>query len=167
MLEALALALPEAPGLRLLVVGRGTRARQVLEEPVARLGLEAAVVPAGYRRSDYRDTIALFDALVFIVPGSDGSCRAVLETMAMEVPTIASRRGVLPETVASGQTGLICDETRESLAAAFSDLWREPARWQARGKAARNRILEHHTVALQAERLERFYRSRLETRDPG
>ena len=149
VLEGLALALREAPGLRLLVVGRGTRAR------------------AGYRRDDYRDTLSLFDALVFLVPGSDGSCRAVLETMAMEIPTIASRRGVLSEIVASGQTGLLCEETPESLAAAFSDLWREPARWQARGKAARKRILDDYTVALQAERLERHYRHCIEARDPG
>jgi glycosyltransferase involved in cell wall biosynthesis len=158
VLAGLALALREAPGLRLLVIGRGTRARQVLEEPVRRLGLGASVVRAGYRRDDYRDTIALLDALVFIVPGSDGSCRAVLETMAMEIPTIASRRGVLAETVGSGETGVVCDETPEALAAAFADLWRDPTRWQARGKAARKRILANHTVELQAERLERHYR---------
>ncbi len=167
ILQALALARKQAPGLRLLVVGRGTRAREVLDAPIARLGLEPAVVRAGYRRDDYLDTLALMDALVFLVPGSDGSCRAVLETMSMEIPTIASRRGVLPETVASGETGVLCDETPESLAVAYDDLWREPARWQARGKAARRRILEHHTIALQAERLERFYRSLLEGRDRG
>jgi len=166
VLEALALARREAPGLRLLVVGRGTRARQVLDEPVARLGLGDAVARAGYRRDDYRDTLSLCDALVFVVPGSDGSCRAVLEAMAMEIPTIASRRGVLSEIVVSGQTGLVCEETPDSLAAAFQDLWREPARWQARGKSARKRILENYTVALQAERLERLYRRCIEAREP-
>ncbi len=165
ILAGLALALREAPGLRLLVVGRGTRACEVLDEPVARLGLGAAVVRAGYRRGDYRDTIALMDALVFIVPGSDGSCRAVLETMAMEIPTIASRRGVLAETVESGETGLVCDERPEALAEAFVDLWRDPIRWRARGKAARKRILGNHTVALQAERLERHYRFVTTARD--
>jgi len=157
ILEAFVRALRDAPGLRLLVVGRGTRARQVLEEPVARLGLGSAVIRAGYRRGDYQDVLALLDALVFVVPGSDGSCRAVLETMAMEIPTIASRRGVLPETVADGETGVLCAETPESLAAAFTDLWRDPARWQARGKAARRRIVEGHGVELQAERLEWHY----------
>jgi glycosyltransferase involved in cell wall biosynthesis len=157
ILEALALARRAAPGLRLLVVGRGTRARQVLDEPVARLGLGAAVVRAGYRRDDYPSVLALFDALVFLVPGSDGSCRAVLETMSMEIPTIASRRGALPETVADGETGMLCDEDPEALAAAFTALWRDPARWQARGKAARKKILELHGVGLQAERLECHY----------
>ncbi len=164
VLEALARARREAPGLRLLVIGRGTRARQVLEEPAASLGLGDVVVRAGYRRADYRDTLALMDALVFVVPGSDGSCRAVLETMAMEIPTIASRRGILPETVGDGETGALCDETPEALAAAFTELWRDPARWQARGKAARERILDRHTLALQAERLEELYARVVRTR---
>lgn len=157
LLEGFRRALDRAPSLRLLVVGRGTRARQVLEQPAERLGLKGAVVPAGYRRGDFRDVLALLDALVFLVPGSDGSCRAVLEAMAMEVPTVASRRGILPETVADGETGRLVDERPDALADAFVDLWRHPAEWQARGKRARDRVLERHTVELQAERLERFY----------
>jgi glycosyltransferase involved in cell wall biosynthesis len=165
ILQALVLARREAPGLRLLVIGRGTRAQQVLDEPRALLGLGDAVVRAGYRRDDYRDTLALMDALVFVVPGSDGSCRAVLETMAMEIPTLASRRGNLPETVVDGETGLLSDETPEALAAGFADLWRDPARWQARGKAARKRILERHTVAHQALRLEQLFERLIQARE--
>ena len=157
LLEALVCARREAPGLRLLVVGRGTRALEVLDAPVRQLGLGDAVIRAGYRRDDFRDVLALLDALVFLVPGSDGSCRAVLEAMAMEVPTIASRRGVLPETVVAGRTGELVDERVEALAAALGDVWRNPADWAARGKAARERVLAHFTVAHQAERLEAFY----------
>ena len=109
---------------------------------------------------------ALMDALVFVVPGSHGSCRAVLETMAMEIPTIASRRGVLPETVGDAETGALCDETPQAMAAAFTELWREPARWRARGKSARERILAHHTLERQAERLEDLYARVLTARRP-
>lgn len=157
LLDAFERALTEAPGLRLVVVGRGTRAKQVLEDPVRERGLERAVLRAGYRREDYRDVLALFDALVFLVPGSDGSCRAVLESMSMEVPTIASRRGILPETVQDGETGRLVDEDPDALAAALLDLWRDPSGWRTRGKAARRRILARHTTALLAERLECFY----------
>jgi glycosyltransferase involved in cell wall biosynthesis len=157
LLDAFERALAEAPELRLVVVGRGTRAKQVLEDPVRARGLERAVLRAGYRREDYLDVLALFDALVFLVPGSDGSCRAVLESMAMEIPTIASRRGILPETVQDGETGRLVDEDPDALAAAFLDLWRDPAGWRTRGKAARRRILSVHTTALLAERLEAFY----------
>ena len=75
----------------------------------------------------------------------------------MEVPTIASRRGVLPDTVVAGRTGELVDERVEALAAALVDVWRNPADWAARGKAARERVLAHFTVAHQAERLDRFY----------
>ena len=110
LLEAFARARLLAPGLRLLVVGRGTRAAQVLDEPVRRLGLGEAVIRAGYRGEDYRDVLSLLHALVFLVPGSDGSCRAVLEAMSMQIPVISSRRGILPETVRDGCTGLLIDE---------------------------------------------------------
>ena len=158
LLEAFALAHRAAPDLRLLVVGRGTRARKVLEEPVHALGLEEAVVRAGYRRDDYREVLALVDALVFLVPGSDGSCRAVLETMSMEIPTIASRRGILPDTVDDGETGCLVDESAEALAEALLGVGQNPEAWVVRGKAARRRVLVRHTTGAQADRLERFYR---------
>jgi glycosyltransferase involved in cell wall biosynthesis len=157
LLEAFARARREAPGLRLVVVGRGTRAGSVLEAPVARLGLAEAVVRAGYRRQDYLDVLRLLDALVFLVPGSDGSCRAVLEAMAAGVPTLASRRGVLPEIVLDGETGRVVDEEPAALAHALLEVWREPSAWRTRGKAARERVLARYTVARHAERLERFY----------
>jgi glycosyltransferase involved in cell wall biosynthesis len=146
-----------APGLRLLVVGRGTRARPVLEEPVRSRGLERQVLRAGYRREDYRDVLSLMDALLFLVPGSDGSCRAVLEAMAMGVPTIATRRGILPEIVVDGETGRLVDEDPDALAAAMLDVWRDPEAWALRGKAARARAAASYTLETQAERLERFY----------
>jgi glycosyltransferase involved in cell wall biosynthesis len=157
LLEAFERARRSAPALRLLVVGRGTRAREVLEEPVAQRGLSHVVLRAGYRGEDYREVLALFDALAFVVPGSDGSCRAVLEAMAQEIPVIASQRGILPETVVDGESGRVIPEDPDLWADAFVELWREPERWRARGKAARRRVLEHHTPALAAERLEQFY----------
>jgi glycosyltransferase involved in cell wall biosynthesis len=157
LLEAFERARRAAPALRLVVVGRGTHAREVLDEPVAARGLGSAVIRAGYRGADYRDVLSLFDALVFLVPGSDGSCRAVLEAMALEIPVIAAARGVLPDTVADGETGRIVAEDPDALAEVLVDLWRDPGRWRALGKAGRRRVLERHTPELAAERLEAFY----------
>ncbi len=157
LLDAFALALRRAPGLRLVVVGRGTRARQVLHKPLARLGLEKAVVAAGYRAHDYLDVLSLFDALAFLVPGSDGSCRALLEAMAMGIPAITSLRGILPETVRDRETGRVLPEDPNALAGAFEELWCEPVRWHSYGKAARAYIVGHHTIAHAAGRLEAFY----------
>jgi glycosyltransferase involved in cell wall biosynthesis len=143
--------------LRLVVVGRGTRAAQVVDEPVRELGLEDAVIRAGYRRDDYLDVLSVLDAIVFLVPGSDGSCRAVLEAMAMGIPAIASRRGVLPEIVADGSTGTLVDETEESLAAALIDVDRNPPVWRARGEAARTRALEQFPLDRLATELDVLY----------
>jgi glycosyltransferase involved in cell wall biosynthesis len=157
LLEAFARALRRAPELRLVVLGRGTRALEVLHEPVAELGLEHAVVRAGYRRDDYLEMLSLFAALAFLVPGSDGSCRAVLEAMSMGIPAVVSRRGILPKIVKDRETGRVVAEDPEELANVFHELWCEPARWQSFGKAAREYVLGHHTIPQAAERLEGLY----------
>ncbi len=157
LLDAVERARVQAPGLRVLVVGRGTRARSVLEEPVRRRGLGREILSVGYRRDDYRDVLGLMDAQLLLVPGSDGSCRAVLEAMAMGVPAVVSRRGVLPETVADGVSGCVVDEGAAALASALLDVWSRPARWQTLGKAARERAVARHSIARMGERLESFY----------
>lgn len=155
ILEALKLALEKAPNLKLLVVGRGTKAKEVLEDPVKQLGLEHAVIRAGYRRDDYRDVLALMHALVFLVPGSDGSCRAVLEAMAMEIPIIASGRGILPDLVRDAGTGLVCGENAVALSAAFRTVIADPGSWQMRGKAGRAAVVASHSLLVHATRLAR------------
>jgi glycosyltransferase involved in cell wall biosynthesis len=156
VLEALARARAEAPDLRLLVIGRGTRAREVLEVPAQRLGLEAAVVRAGYLRGDeYLDALAQMDALVYLVPGSDGSCRAALEALSLGIPAIASRRGALPDLL--GDTALYCAERADELAAAFTSVARDPAAWRSRGEAARRRALAEYAIDRYAARCESFY----------
>lgn len=159
ILEALKLALEKAPNLKLLVVGRGTKAKEVLEDPVEKLGLGHAVIRAGYRRDDYRDVLALMDALVFLVPGSDGSCRAVLETMAMGIPTIASRRGILPELIRHNETGLCSDETCDALAEHFQGVasWTEASDSCRR---ARSTALEFHALRVHSGRLQDVYARR-------
>ena len=158
ILEALRRALAEAPSLRLLVIGRGTRAAHVLDAPARALGLEPALVRAGYLRGEaYLDTLALMDALVYLVPGSDGSCRAALEAMAMGTPVIASRRGALPELV--GDAGFVCDEEAGALAAAFIRLASDGAAWRRRGELARARARAEFSLGRCAEASERLYRA--------
>src|SRR5262249_38195938 len=136
--------------------GRGTRAREVLELPVQRLGLDAAVIRAGYLRGDeYLDVLAQMDALVYLVPGSDGSCRAALEAMSLGIPAIASRRGALPALL--GDSALYCAERADELAAAFTSVARDPAVWRARGETARRRSVDQFAIERYAARCESFY----------
>jgi glycosyltransferase involved in cell wall biosynthesis len=81
--------------------------------------LDKHVIFTGYRKEDYRDVLNLFDYKVFLVPGSDGSCRAVREALACAKPVIAARRGILPELIRDGETGILIEENPVDLARAM------------------------------------------------
>jgi glycosyltransferase involved in cell wall biosynthesis len=156
-LEAIALALKELPGLKVLIVGRGTYAYEV-KDKAQTLGLMNNVIFTGYRDHDYQDVVACMDAKVYLVPGSDGSCRAVMEAMAMAKPIVAACRGVLPELVEDGVTGyLVREDTPENLAHAIVKLLANKDRCHEMGRAARKRILEYFSLDHQADRILEIY----------
>jgi glycosyltransferase involved in cell wall biosynthesis len=139
LLAAAARLFARVPDARLLVVGRGTRRAELAEAPARALGIADRVLFAGYRRDDYADVLRALDVLAFLVPGSDGTCRAVLEAAACGIPCVASRRGALSEIVVDGTTGLLADEEAEALARAFEALLADAPRRRAMGEAARRR----------------------------
>jgi glycosyltransferase involved in cell wall biosynthesis len=141
----------EGVPFRLAVVGRGTRFEEVARGPVAAAGLSSHVEAAGYLRGDaYVGALAALDAQVFLVPGSDPTCRALREGMAMGVPSVATRRGLLPEIVEDGVTGLLVEETPEALAAAMAALARDADRRRAMGRAAAARARRYAPDAVAA-----------------
>jgi glycosyltransferase involved in cell wall biosynthesis len=159
LFEAIARARSMCPGLRFVVIGRGTHAEAVAQEPVRRLGLEGTVHLAGYLSGDqYVGALKALDAAVFLVPGSDGTCRAVREELAMGLPVIAARRGMLPELVRHGQTGLVVEDTPEGLAAALAELARDPLRRAAMSQAAREDARARFSLKGHAQALARIYR---------
>lgn len=145
----------EGPKFELFAIGRGTNQQTVAHDPVRDLGLAEVVTFPGYLRgADYVRAVASLDAQLFLVPGSDATCRALREGMALGVPSIATRRGLLPEIVADGVTGLLVDETASSLAAALDTLRKDPERARAMGAAARARADERFDVRAVASQLE-------------
>jgi glycosyltransferase involved in cell wall biosynthesis len=157
LLAAAARLFARLPAARLVIVGRGTHREALAERPAAALGIADRVVFAGYRDSDYPAVLRALDVLAFLVPGSDGTCRAVLEAAACGIPAVASRRGALPEIVADGETGLLAEEDPEALAAAWEALLRDEPRRRALGAAARRRAEAHFTPARFADTAERLY----------
>jgi len=158
LLEAIDRARRELPRLRLAIVGRGTNIQPIAIDPVRRMGLDDIVLFPGYQSGDdYVRMLASMDAKVFLVPGTDGSCRAVREAMAMGVPVIAARRGMLPELVADGERGLVIDDTPANLADALVTLAREPERRAAMGRAARQFAREYLSTDRQAETVRAIY----------
>jgi len=125
LLDAIEQVVKVIPDFRFLIVGRGTHIDTVARQPVSRRGLDKHIIFTGYRKDDYRDVLNLLDYKIFLVPGSDGSCRAVREALACGKPVIATRRGILPELIKDGETGLLVHDKPEDLARAMITIIKE------------------------------------------
>ena len=158
LLQSFKRALRAAPELRLLLIGRGTRLEQVAKAPARKLGIADRVVFAGYRREDYAAALNTMDVKVFLVPGSDGSCRALREAMALGKPAVVSPRGMLPELVADGTDGIVVPESGMALAEAMIRLATDAEIRKRMGRAARAKALREWDLEVQAERVEAVYR---------
>lgn len=164
-------ALPQA---RFVLLGRGNErdTRELVTAPVAALGLAGNVVLPGYlREPDYSAALRSLDAFLFLVPGSDGTCRAVREALACGLPVVATRRGMLPDLlrpVRPGEDfGELCDEAAPALGEALLALLRdEPLRAARRRAALRRARLDMDPVAA-ARAHAAFYDRLLAGRLPG
>lgn len=131
------------PNARFVLLGRGneTDTQKLVSEPVARLGLERFVVLPGYQRGpDYDAALRALDAFLFLVPGSDGTCRAVADAMAFGLPVVATDRGMLPALLAERRPGeapgRVCAEDPAALAAALIELLTDDELRAQQGAAA-------------------------------
>ncbi len=157
LMKAVKIACDRVPNFRLVAVGRGTNKEAVAVEPATKLGIADKVVFAGYRAADFVDVLASIDFKIFLVPGSDGSCRAVREAMALGKPVIAARRGLLPELVAHEKTGLVVDDTPENLAEAIVRMATDAKQRERMGRAARLEAVARFSPKVQAGAIEEFY----------
>jgi glycosyltransferase involved in cell wall biosynthesis len=152
----LAQSLPEA---RLLVIGRGTHLEQTARRPAERLGLAQHVIFTGYRSGDYPDVLRACDLFTMLVPGSDGGCRALLESAAAGLPAVTTDLGTLPEICLNGETGLVVPPDAAALAAAWRKLLEDAPLRQKLGAAARRRAERCFSPARLAEEVEGLYRA--------
>jgi glycosyltransferase involved in cell wall biosynthesis len=77
--------------------------------------------------------------------------------MAMGKPVIVANRGMLPELVEDGVSGLVVNDTSEELARAALRLLHHPEMREALGKAAYQKAQQDFQLDRQAEAVERFY----------
>lgn len=157
----------QCPEARFVLLGRGNEedTRRLVVEPIARLGLRQHVLLPGYLyEPDYSLAIRSLDIFFFLVPGSDGTCRAVREAMAAGLPVVTSKRGILPELVgrrhegeAQAPCGLMYDEVGELLAEGLVRLVRRPALRKTLGDASLARVQQTMDPARAARRVLEFY----------
>jgi len=157
-LEAVQALVKEFRNLKILLVGRSSQMEESVVQPVKRLGIEPWVVLGGYRTDDYLDTLACMDIFVFLMPGSDGTARALREAMAMGKPVVVASRGILPELVEDGTSGFVVKDTPEALASATLQLILRPELRGAMGEAAYRKAHRDFRLDRQAEAVETFYR---------
>jgi L-malate glycosyltransferase len=104
------------PGARVVILGGGTNLDSVARRPAAEMGIgDRVLFPGVLRGDDYVAALRSFDVKAYLVPGTDGTCRAVKEALACSIPVVAARAGMLPELVKDGETGLLFDGTAEGL----------------------------------------------------
>jgi glycosyltransferase involved in cell wall biosynthesis len=161
LLAAMARLAPRLPSARLLVVGRGTHLDATARRPAARLGLSERVIFSGYRGADYPDVLRASDLFTMLVPGSDGSCRALLEAAACGIPAVTTDLGTLPEIVVAGETGLVVPPDPERLAEAWHRLLADEPLRRRFGAAARGRAEKSFSPARLAEQVEQLYQETL------
>lgn len=147
------------PNLRAVIVGRGTHMKRIALDPIRRRGLNDVILLPGYQKGDdFVRTIATMDVKVYLVPGTDGSCRAVREAMAMNVPVIAARRGILPELLGQGR-GLLVGDSPATLANAILKMAHDPGARREISRRARQYAVENFALNRQADIVAGIYHS--------
>lgn len=156
-LEAVKMIAKEFTSFRVLLIGRSSQMERSVIQPMKQLGVEKWIVLGGYQTNDYLDTLACMDIFVFLMPGSDGTARALREAMAMGKPVIVANRGILPELVENGVSGLVVNDTPEELGRATLRLLHHPEIRDTLGKAAYQKAHQDFQLDRQVESVERFY----------
>lgn len=156
-LRAFQAIIKEYPKVKLLLVGRSSQMNESVIKPMEKLGIGPWVIMAGYRSGDYIDTLACMDIFVFLMAGSDGTARALREAMAMGKPSIVADRGMLPELVEDGISGLVVKDSPDELSRATLKLIRNPELRTKMGCAAYEKAHREFRLDLQGEAVEKFY----------
>ena len=159
LLHAMSIAVRDVPDLVLKLVGDGPERRH-LEQLTRKLNLTRQVEFLG----DRSDVPALLTGAGFFVTASltEGISLTLLEAMAVGLPVIATSVGGNSEIVDAPRTGqLVPPGDAAGLAAAMVAMCRQPDRWQALGRAGRERVEEHFDVRRMVSDYERLYRELL------
>ncbi len=152
-IEACALVRRQAPGARFFMLGDGP-SRASVDEAVRRHGLEAAI-QVGWQ--PHVETI-LGEALIFVsLQQMDNyPSQALLEAMACGLAAVATDVGLTAKLV-DDTVGRRVPPTPEAVADAIVELLADPARAEAMGRAARERVVREHSMEAYLRYLRSVY----------
>ncbi|MBK8480832.1 MAG: glycosyltransferase family 4 protein [Proteobacteria bacterium] len=130
--------------VRFVICGRGSLLAQARQQ-VHEAGLGASFEFAGWVTG--QDKLAVLrEADILVLPSHrEGLPNALLEAMAVALPTVATRVGSIPDVVTDQETGLLIDAGDVgALGAALVRLTSDPALRQHLGQGARAAVVTHH-----------------------
>jgi len=160
LIEAIAHLGPSFDSATLWIVGSGA-SRNALEQERQRLGVRERVVFWGHRA----DVPALLaQATIFANASSwEGMSNAVLEAMALGLPSVVADAPGVSECHVNGETGLIVSgasdqELTEQFSKALQTLLADPALQRRLGDSARARARERYSMEANRQRFLDAYR---------
>ena len=148
----------------LLIVGDGPR-RQALQQYAQQAGCQDRVHFAGHR--DDVPRIYAASNVAWLASEFEGQSNSLMEAMAAGLPVVASDIPANAELVQDGITGhLVPVGDAAEFAKRTARLLEDPERATQLGQAARNRILEHHSIEANIDAHARLYRKTARQPDP-
>jgi glycosyltransferase involved in cell wall biosynthesis len=107
--------------------------------------------------------VALDATLVTSRPRSEGATTSALESLACEVPVVATDVGAVREVVRNGVTGVVVPpDSPEALARETLRLAADPALRRRLGEAGRRDVAEHHSMEAAASVCDRAFRAAMQ-----
>lgn len=169
VLEALNRLVKDFPSVRLYFLGDHVIEeyrpyRIELEDYVRRYNLEDNVVFTGWRR-DALDIVSEMD--IMIHPSlAEGFGRAVLESMAIGKPIIASRLGGLREAIKDGENGyLVTPGSVDEIEQRWRELLMDPGLRNRLGLAARETVFEKYLIDDKVTRMAEIWTEMVNRRE--
>jgi glycosyltransferase involved in cell wall biosynthesis len=162
LVECLPHILAKVPNTKLVLVGDG-RTRAQIEQCVADLGLQQAVVMAGpVEHGRVPEMLAIADVAVApnikFFDGHGGSPLKIFEYMAAGKAIVATNTGQVAEVIQHGHTGLLVEAgDKAGLAEAIASLLSNPDTRTRLGQQARQQAVEQHSWKQYARRLINIY----------
>ena len=159
LVEAIALAAPQVPGLHLTLIGDGPL-RPLIEARIARAKLQDRITLTGWLdEAAVRDQLARAHAL--ILPSfAEGLPLVVMEAFAAARPVIAPAIMGVPELVSPETGWLVPAGDAQALAETIKAFAATPRdRLQSMGLAARETVLARHDITQEAEKLAALFAS--------
>ena len=158
VVDAASILAPEFPTLKTALVAceDAEKVRQVSEYARSR-GIADRILPIGFR-ADMPDVLAAADFVTDLSYEGLGITGTLREAMAMATPVVASAAGGNPELVVDGSSGrLVPPRDARALAAALSELLRDPAEAERLGRGGRERVERGFSSEVRLDRIETLY----------